>query len=126
MAEFPRQHPRRSGGTIFLKLDGNQIEVAGDFAYQLSTENLEVVDNLDGSIGINGVPTHGFISGSIRNYNHTNLGELRTYIGNVTLELANGKTVVAPNAVQTDAMEVNTTTGEVPIRFAAERVEEIK
>lgn len=112
---------------IFVKIDGDIIPAKGSFEYRLSGEQKEAIPNADGSIGIGGKFVEGYIKGTIANYNGVDHDRLKSAEGvTVTLEQANGKVVVAKDAFQTDESVGNVESGEFPIQFSSETVEEIR
>ena len=120
-------HPRRVAGIIFVKVDGEQVSANGDFEYRLSGLQNEALPNADGSVGIGGKYVEGYIKGNIANYNATDHGKLKNLEGvTVTLELANGKVVVAKDAFQVDEAVGSVSSGNFPIQFSSETVEEIR
>lgn len=116
----------RATGTIFVKMDGRQLPARGKFNYKLSGEKRELECNADGSPYTLGKPEPGWIKGSITDYGDIDIAEIRNaYKVTVVLELGNGKTVTASNAVQVDAMEGDSEAGETPVEFRSAQVEEI-
>ncbi|MDR2390912.1 MAG: phage tail tube protein [Planctomycetota bacterium] len=120
-------HPRRVAGIIFVKIDGEQVPARGSFEFRLSGVQNETVDNADGTTGIGGAFHGGYIKGTLSNYNSIDLRKFREMEGvTVTLELANDKVVIAKDAYQVDEMAVNVETGEAPIQFDSDNVEEMR
>lgn len=120
-------HSKRSAGIIYVKQDGEQIPARGKFTYKLSGEKKEYGDNADGSGYFTGKAEHGFIKGTLTNYNSIDHETLKNGEGvTVTLELGNGKVITAKDAVQVDAMEGDSETGEIPIEWNSDTVQEIR
>lgn len=120
-------HPKRVAGIIFVQVDGEQIEAKGSFEYRLSGLQNEAIPNANGSMGLGGKFVEGYISGTISNYNSTDHAGLKDLEGvTVTLQLGNGKVIVAKDAAQTDESIGNVEAGEFPIHFSSERVEEMR
>ncbi len=120
-------HPRRVAGTIHLEIDGEQVRAKGGFEYLLSGVKNESIPNADGTIGIGGAFAAGHIKGTIPNYNETDHGKLKNLEGvTVTLHLANGKVIVAKDAVQVDESVGSAESGEFPVQFDSENVEEVR
>lgn len=122
---MPEIHSKRAAGIIYVKIDGDQIPARGAFTYKLSGEKKEYATNSDGSGYFTGKPEAGFIKGAITNLSSVDHEKLKNAEGvTVTLELGNGKVIAAKDAVQTDAMEGNSETGEIPIQFDSDVVQE--
>ncbi len=120
-------HHRRVAGIIYLQIDGEQIRAKGSFEYLLSGVKNESIPNADGTVGIGGAFVPGYIKGTIPNYNETDHAALKFCEGvTVTLELANGKIIVAKDAVQTDESVGNVESGEFTLQFDSENVEEVR
>ncbi len=120
-------HPRRVAGTIYLEIDGEQVRAKGSFEYSLSGVKNESIPNADGTAGIGGAFAVGYIKGTVPNYNDTDHGRLKSLEGvTVTLQLANGKVIVAKDAWQVDESVGNVESGEFPIQFDSENVEEVR
>ncbi len=120
-------HPRRVAGIIYLEIDGEQTRAKGSFEYLLSGVKNESIPNADGTVGIGGAFAAGYIKGTIPNYNETDHAGLKFLEGvTVTLELANGKVIVAKDAVQVDESVGSVESGEFPVQFDSENVEEVR
>lgn len=120
-------HSKRAAGIIYVKIDGEQIPARGSFTYRLSGEKKEYECNADGSGYITGKAEPGFIKGNITDLSEVDIEKIRDAEGvTVTLEKANGKVVSAKDAIQVDAMEGNSETGEIPVEWRSDSVQEIK
>ena len=120
-------HPKRTAGIIFVKIDGDQMPAKGSFEYKLSGLHSEAIDNADGSMALGGKYEHGYIKGTISNYNEIDHAVLKNAEGvTVTLELGNGKVIVAKDAAQTDEAIGAVEGGEFPVQFDSESVEEVR
>lgn len=120
-------HKKRAAGYVYVKIDGGQIPARGAFTHKLSGLKNEYGMNADGSGYLTGKPESGFIKGTVTDLNEVDRESLKNAEGvTVTLELGNGKVISAKDAVQVDAMEGNSETGEFPIEFQSDSVQEIK
>lgn len=120
-------HPRRVAGIIFIKIDGDQVSGRGDFEYRLSGLQNSAIPNADGTVAIGGQYLEGYIKGNISNYNETDHGDLKGLEGvTVTLELGNGKVIVAKDAFQVDESVGNVSEGQFTLHFCSENVEEVR
>lgn len=115
----------RRAGTIFLKIDGVQQEAKGDFSYDIGSPKREAIVGADTVHGYKETPKVAFIEGAITDRRDLNLKTLQVLDGvTVTLELANGKTIVLSNAWYAGEGQVKTSEGEIPVRFEAAKGEE--
>lgn len=118
---------RRIGGIAFLKKDGKQLLMKGEFSYGLGTPEREAKVGVDGIHGYTETPTVPFVEGEITD--HADL-DLKQELGNftdgtITLELANGKVILLNEAFMTKGVEGETGEGKVPVRFEGTSAEEI-
>lgn len=88
----------RIGGVAYLKVDGTQYAMAGSFTYNLGYPKREPKIGPDGVQGFTEMPQAARIEGEVSDtggLSHKTLLSLTD--ATVTLELANGKTVVVRN-----------------------------
>jgi len=117
---------RRVGGILFIKKDGEQLQAKGAFTYNLGVPEREAVVGSDGVHGFSEMPRVPFIEGAITDSDELDLATLlRTRDSTVTIELANGKTVVLREAWFAGESSPNTETGEIPVRFEGIEGEEV-
>lgn len=118
----------RRAGIIYIKVDGELYDAAGDFTYNLGKPSREALSGADGIHGYKETPQPAFIEGEIRDSNSLDLATLLTLDGvTVTLELNNGKVIVLRDAWF--AGEGGGSTGEATIaaRFESRNeAEEVK
>lgn len=101
----------RVGGIIFVKVDGEQLQAKGEFTWNLGEPKREGVVGQDSVHGYKEEPQIPFVEGSITDNSELNMQRLvLVKDATVTLDLANGKTIVWRKAFY--AAEGNTTTGE--------------
>ena len=114
------------GGIIFLKIDGTRYSAKGAWSYNLGRAKKEFVIGADAVHGYKTLPQIAFVEGAITDRSDIDLAALvdATDI-TVTLELANGKTVVLHHALQAGDGTGNTEEGEIALRFEGEYAEEI-
>lgn len=118
---------RRIGGIAYLKKDGKQLLMKGEFSYGLGTPEREGKLGIDGFHGYTEKPSIPFLEGEITDHQDLNLKEeLGNFTsGTVTLELANGKTILLNEAFMTKPVEGETGEGKVAVRFEGTSAEEI-
>jgi hypothetical protein len=117
---------QRVSGIISLKIDGEQIPAKGSFTWALSGEKKEYDTNADGTGFLTGKAVAGYIKGTLSNIRRLDVDAIRKGEDvTVLINLGNGKAVTAANAVQVDAMEGNSETGEIPVEWRSDTVKEI-
>ncbi|MBU1229556.1 MAG: phage tail tube protein [Proteobacteria bacterium] len=115
----------KRAGTLYLKIDGVQREAKGEFTYDIGGEKREAIVGADTVHGYKTAPRVPFIEGAITDSKELNLKTLQGLDGvTVTLELANGKTIVLSNAWFAGEGTVKTGEAEIPVRFEAAKGEE--
>jgi len=111
----------RRGGVIFVKADGKQFDVKGQFEYNLGYPKREPIIGHDSTHGYKELPQEAYISGEITDSVDMNLkNDLLSLQGaNITLELANGKVVVLEEAFYSGDGTVQSEEGNIMVRFTA-------
>ncbi len=112
---------KRRGGVIFVKADGKQFDVKGQFEYNLGYPKREAIIGHDGTHGYKELPQEAYISGEITDSIDMNLKNdvLALSEANITLELANGKVIVLEEAFYSGDGTVQSEEGNVAVRFTA-------
>lgn len=117
----------RVGGIIFIKVDGGQLRAKGEFEYNIGRGKREAVVGSDGVHGYKEDPQVPFIQGAITDESTLDLkAVLETKDATITLDLANGKTVILKDGWYADEGTVKTGEGEIPVRFEGLDAEEIR
>jgi hypothetical protein len=116
----------RIAGVAFVAIDGNSYALAGAGSYQVSGSSREVLNGQDGFHGFSEVPRPGMISWSFRDGAEVSITALNEMAdATVTLELANGKIIIARNAVRIgEPLKVNSEDGTGDIEFYSPEVTE--
>lgn len=110
--------PNRRGGTIYLKVNGVMYEAKGEFTYAISGTKRTSIAGASSVHGYTEEITVPFIEGAITDSKDIKVGDLTALDGaTVTLELANGKTIVLSDAWYAGEANVKTKEGEIPVRF---------
>ena len=113
-------------GRISFKIDGEIFNAKGYFTYNLGADKKEVIVGSDGVHGYKSTPQSGKIEGKITDAYDIDLKKLvNTSNATVSLELANGKTVVLREAVYTGDGNVTTDEAEIDLSFEG-TAEEVK
>lgn len=116
----------RRAGVFYFKVNGQQYDAKGSFTYNLGGEKREAIVGANGVHGYKAAPIAPFIEGEVTDSRALDLETLKEIDGaTVTLELANGKTVVLHNAWYAADGDVGTEEGNVQLRFEGRRAEEI-
>jgi hypothetical protein len=115
----------RIGGTISVKIDGEVLNALGNFTYNLGRPKREAKAGQDRVHGYTETPQVPFIEGEVTDRSAMDLAALVMFRGTVFLELANGKSIVLNNAVQTGEGTGNTAEGNIGVRFEGETAEEV-
>lgn len=109
---------KRIGGTAFLKVDGEQYALRGNFTVSPSGFERTGVAGLDGVHGYTETPRVPFISGDISDSDGLDVRRIQALKGvTVTAELASGNTYVLRDAWCASAIEINAAEGSMTVRF---------
>jgi hypothetical protein len=115
----------RLAGTAFISVDGQTYMLAGDLSYDPSTVARESLVGQDRVHGYSEKPKTGKISGKLRDAGGLSVAAFNAMTNvTVTLELANGKTVVGRNMWTVDAQAVETAEGTFEVTWEGPNVEE--
>ncbi len=118
--------PNRRSGMIYFKIDARQYAAKGSFTYNLGAAKREAIIGADAVHGYKETPQAPFIEGEITDAADIDVGALLTLDGvTVTLELANGKTVVLRDAWYAGDGNVGTEEANIQIRFEGLGAEEV-
>lgn len=117
---------QRKGGTIQLQVDGVLQEARGSFTYNLGRPKREALIGSDAVHGYTEKPQVAFIEGEITDRDSLDVAALAEMDNvTVTLQLANGKTVMLRNAWYAADGDVGTEEGNVQLRFEGKSAEEV-
>ena len=115
----------RRGGTIFFKVNGTQYEAKGEFSYNIGVAKRTAIVGASSVHGYTEEVQPPSIEGAITDSKDINL---KTFLSiddaTMTLELANGKTIVLRNGWYANEGTVKTKEGEIPARFEGKSCEE--
>lgn len=116
---------KRLAGTAYFSVDGVSYMLSGDLEYDPSTVTRESLVGQDGVHGYSEKPKTGSISGTLRDAQNITVAAFNAMTNNtVTLELANGKTVVGRNMWTTEVQPVKTSEGTFEVKWEGPTVEE--
>lgn len=108
----------RIAGIAYLQIDGETHMLAGELTYSPIKVKRETKSGQDGVHGYGEMPAPPFISGTLRDSGSLTVADFNAMTNvTVTLNLANGKTVIGRNMWTVDAQEVNTTEGTFDLKF---------
>lgn len=116
----------RRAGILFVKVDGRQYDAKGSFTHRINPTKKEMIPGQDKVHGYKEAIQIPFIEGMITDSSELDLPAFFAISdATVTLNLANGKTVVLRNACYAGDGDVTTEEGEIQVRFEGESGEEI-
>ena len=116
---------RRLAGTAYLFVDGTSYMLAGDFMYSPTKVERETLIGMDAVHGYSEKPAVAYVSGKIRDSGGLKVSSINAMSDvTVTVELANGKTIIARNAWTIEPPVVNTVDGTFDVRWDALSVTE--
>lgn len=114
-------------GIVFVKVDGQQLQVKANVSYNLGLPKREPIIGHDGVHGYKELPQIAFIEGEITDKKDLDLKKFLSIDGaSVTAQLANGKTIVLRQAWNASEGTGSTEEGAIPFRFEAKSGEEIR
>lgn len=117
---------KRLAGVAYVKVDGQQFELRGNFTVSPSAIQREGIAGQDGVHGYSENPRVPYISGDITMAVGLSVQDLdRMTEVTVTAELANGSTYVLRDAWTVSAHEINTKDGQVSVRWEGMSCEEL-
>ena len=116
----------RVSGTLFVRIDGVQRDAQGSWTYNLGQPKREAVIGPDRVQGYMEKPQVAFIEGEVTDQRDLDLVELQNLVDStLTLELANGKTIVLRNAWYAADGNVGAEQANIQIRFEGLSGEEL-
>lgn len=116
----------KRSGTLFVKSNGVIIEAVGNFTYRLGLPKREMMVGPDGVHGFKELPQVPFIEGEARDSDELDVAALQNTVdATITLELANGKTIVLREGAYTADGDVQTEEGNIQLRFEGKSAEEV-
>jgi len=116
----------RRSGFLFVKVDGVQYDAKGEFTYRILKVKRESLVGPDQVHGYKELPQVNFIEGAITDGRTLDLEAFQNITNaTVTLQLANGKTIVLREAWYCADGDVTTEEAEIQVRFEGKGGEEI-
>ena len=117
----------RRAGVLFVKLDGIQYDAKGEFTYNLGAPKRDAIVGPDQIHGFKELPKVPFIEGAITDVSSLDVKAFQNIDdATVTLNLANGKTIVLQQAWYCADGDVTTEEAEIQLRFEGKFAEEIQ
>lgn len=115
----------RIAGTAYISVDGKTYMLAGDLAYSPASVERETVTGMDRVHGYSEKPHAGSISATLRDAGDLTVADFNAMTNvTVTLELANGKTVIGRNMWTVETQEVKTQEGTFEVKWEGPSVQE--
>lgn len=116
----------RRAGALYFKVDGVQYDAKGEFSYRINPYKNDAITGPDGTHGYKSMPQVQYIEGAITDASNLDLVTMQSLTqSTVTLNLANGKTLVLRDAWYAAEGIVNSEEGEVEVKFEGMSGEEI-
>jgi len=116
------QNNRVRGGLLAVKIDGKVYNAVGNFTFNLGKPLRAPLVGATGVDGYSQTAQAAFVEGEIRDGENVDLEALVTANNvTVTLELANGKTLVLANAWYEGEGTGNSQEGNFPVRFVSDK-----
>ena len=120
-------NPNRRAGKVFFKIDGKQYDAIGSFTYDLGGVERTTIVGADSVHGYSEKVSVPSISGEITDSADLDVQKLQSMDGvTVTLELANGKTIVLRHAWYVGSGQIATDDQGIPVHFEGKSAEEMK
>lgn len=118
----------RIAGTIEGTLNGNLLQLMGDWTYNLGVPKKTMLVNANNRVaGYKEEPQVPFVEGEIRDASDFDLKNfLKTEKATLTLKLANGKIIVLRDACYAGDGNVGTSEANITVRFEGVSAEEIR
>jgi hypothetical protein len=108
----------RLAGIAYISVDGQNYMLAGELTYSPADVERESLVGQDRVHGFSEKPRAPYISGSFRDSGSLTVKDFNSFTNvTVTLELANGKTVVGRNMWTVEAQEIKTPEATFEARF---------
>lgn len=115
----------RLAGTAYLAVDGTNYMLAGDFAYNPSKVTRETLTGQDRVHGYSEKPVAGSMSATLRDAGGLTVAKFNAMTNvTVTVELANGKTIIGRNMWTVESQEVKTAEATFEVKWEGFSVEE--
>ena len=113
-------------GTAYVKVDGQQIALRGNFKIKPSNVVRESITGLDGYHGFKETPTVTGFTMDVTDRPEVSVQKLAKLEDvTVTVNLINGKTYVLRNAVQIGEIEISADDGMFTLTFEGKSMEEM-
>lgn len=117
---------KRLAGIANIAVDGITHQLSGDLTYSPSQKTRETLAGQDDVHGFKEMPVAGYISGTLRDARDLTIKDFNDMTDvTITLNLANGKTVIGRNMWCVNVQEVKTVDGTFEVRFEGKDVLEI-
>ena len=117
---------QRRAGTVYFKVDGQIYDAKGTFTYNLGLPKRDAIVGADVIHGYMEKIKVPFIEGEITDRGNLDVATFQKLTDvTVTLELANGKTIVLRNAWYAGDGDVKTEEANIQVRFEGKSAEEV-
>jgi hypothetical protein len=118
---------QRIGGTLLFRIDGVQYAARGKFEYSPLASEKDGVAGQDEVHGFTEKPAIPSIKGDLSDLGQVSVTQLQNITSSaLTLELANGKTIILSGAWLKGAVSVNTEEGSYGVEFQGRTATELQ
>ena len=118
---------QRVGGILYIKVNGQQLQVKGSWTLNLGLNKREAVVGADGTHGYKEMPQVAYIEGEITDQAGLDLTALfEVSDATITAELASNRVVVFRSAWFAGDGNITTEEGAIEVRFEALGAQEAK
>jgi Phage tail tube protein len=115
----------RLAGVAYISVDGQSYQLAGEVSYSVSRVKRESLSGPSGVQGYSEMPIPGSISGSFRDAGSLTVAKFNAMTNvSVTVELANGKTIIGSRMWTVESQEVKSGEATFDVKFEGFSVEE--
>ncbi len=112
-------------GTAYMSLDGQRVQLAGEYTWKPSTDTREPLLGMDGYHGHKTKPTQGEIHGKVRDSKRVSVKQLGDATDiTITVELVNGKVIIGRNMACMEPPEVDAEEGTIDMKWFGPQVGE--
>lgn len=116
---------KRLAGIASIAVGGKTYMLAGDLVWSPSLVERETLKGMDAVHGYKETPTAPYIAGTLRDAGDLTVQDFNNMTSvNISVALANGKTIIGTNMWCVNAQEVKSTEGTFEVRFEGTTVTE--
>lgn len=112
-------------GTAFFQADGQTFALVGEVTYRPASPTREMLVGMDGPHGFKSKPGWGQIKAKLRNTSGVSVAAIGQMVNStITIELANGKTVIGRQMFTTEPPSADAEEAEIEVTWEGPDVTE--